>query len=56
MSRDLGRSRASVNSAVQVLRRRGILASSRLDLASHLQGLKTGRLDYEWLDESPRVC
>ena len=56
MSRDLGRSRASVNSAVQVLRRRGILASSRLDLASHLQGLKTGRLDYEWLDESPRAC
>lgn len=56
VARDLGRSRASVNSAVQVLRRRGILANSRLDLASHLQGLKTGQLDYEWLDESPRAC
>ena len=54
MARDLGRSRASVNSALQVLRRRGIVASSRLDLAAHLQGLRTGALDYEWLDECPR--
>jgi hypothetical protein len=51
MARDLKRSRASVNSAVLVLRRRGVLNSNRLDLASHLHGLRTGKLDYEWLDD-----
>ena len=51
MARDLNRSRASVNSAVLVLRRRGVLNSNRLDLASHLHGLRTGKLDYEWLDD-----
>jgi predicted transcriptional regulator len=51
MARELNRSRASVNSAVLVLRRRGVLNSNRLDLASHLHGLRTGKLDYEWLDE-----
>tara|TARA_A100001037_G_scaffold287835_1_gene297795 strand:+ start:787 stop:1434 length:648 start_codon:yes stop_codon:yes gene_type:complete len=51
LARDVGRSRASVNSAVLVLRRRGILANHKLDLADHLQGLRTGTLDYEWIDE-----
>ena len=51
MARDLNRSRASVNSAVLVLRRRGVLDSNRLDLGTHLIGLRTGKLDYEWLDE-----
>jgi hypothetical protein len=56
MARDLKRSRASVNSAVLVLRRRGVLNSNRLDLASHLHGLRTGKLDYEWLDDRQVVA
>lgn len=51
LARDINRSRASVNSAVMVLRRRGILACNHLDLADHLHGLRTGTLDYEWMDE-----
>ena len=51
LARDISRSRASVNSAVLVLRRRGILSCSNLDLADHLIGLRTGTLDYEWIDE-----
>ena len=51
LARDINRSRASVNSAVLVLRRRGILSSLDLDLADHLIGLRTGTLDYEWIDE-----
>ena len=51
LARDISRSRASVNSAVLVLRRRGILSCSILDLADHLIGLRTGTLDYEWIDE-----
>jgi DNA-binding Lrp family transcriptional regulator len=49
MSRDLGRSRASVHSAVTVLRRRGILNANKLDLAPHLIGLREGTIDYDWL-------
>jgi len=49
MSRDLGRSRASVHSAVTVLRRRGILDANVLDLAPHLTGLRDGTIDYDWL-------
>ena len=51
LARDINRSRASVNSAVLVLRRRGILSNQNLDLADHLIGLRTGVLDYEWIDE-----
>ncbi len=51
LARDINRSRASVNSAIMVLRRRGILACNHLDLADHLHGLRTGSLDYEWIDE-----
>lgn len=51
LARDISRSRASVNSAVLVLRRRGILSCHDLDLAEHLIGLRTGTLDYEWIDE-----
>jgi predicted transcriptional regulator len=53
LARDISRSRASVNSAVLVLRRRGILSTQYLDLAEHLHGLRTGTLDYEWIDERP---
>ena len=51
LARDISRSRASVNSAILVLRRRGILSCHDLDLADHLIGLRTGTLDYEWIDE-----
>ncbi len=51
LARDISRSRASVNSAILVLRRRGILSCQDLDLADHLIGLRTGTLDYEWIDE-----
>ena len=51
LARDISRSRASVNSAILVLRRRGILSCHVLDLADHLIGLRTGTLDYEWIDE-----
>ena len=51
MARELGRSRASVHSAVTVLRRRGILHTSELSLAPHLSGLRDGGIDYDWLDD-----
>lgn len=53
LSRELGRSRATVHSAIKVLRRRGIMHARDLDLAPHLIGLKTGTVDYEWVDERP---
>lgn len=37
LSRELGRSKATVHSAIKVLRRRGILKPNRIDLADHLQ-------------------
>ena len=50
LARDLGRSRASVHSAISVLRERGILNQSGLELAPHLNGLKRSNVDYPWLD------
>ncbi len=50
LARDLGRSRASVHSAIGVLRQRGILSPSGLSLAPHLSGLQTSEVDYPWLD------
>ena len=50
LARDLGRSRASVHSAISVLRERGILKQSGLELAPHLNGLKRSSVDYPWLD------
>ena len=50
MARELGRSRASVHSAVTVLRRRGVLQATALTLAPHLSGLRDGGIDYDWLD------
>lgn len=53
LARELGRSKATVHSAVKVLRRRGIMRLDRLELASHLiEGAVSAReLDYEWSDE-----
>ena len=50
LARDLGRSRASVHSAISVLRERGILSQSGLSLAPHLIGLRRSNVDYPWLD------
>lgn len=52
LARQIGRSRATVHSAVQVLRRRGILHAERLELAPHLLGrIKPRKLDYDWVEE-----
>jgi DNA-binding transcriptional MocR family regulator len=50
LARDLGRSRASVHSAIGVLRQRGILCAGGLTLAPHLSRLQTSQIDYPWLD------
>lgn len=50
LARDLGRSRSAVHSALGVLRTRGIVAEGELRLADHLSGLKTSKLEYNWLD------
>ena len=54
-ARRIGRSRATVHSAVKVLRRRGIMREDRLEMAPHLidaQEWQNSRpLDYEWSDE-----
>ena len=50
LARDLGRSRSAVHSAIGVLRNRGILAQGRLDLADHLQTIRSSNLEYSWLD------
>jgi len=55
LARRIGRSRATVHSAVKVLRRRGIMREDRLEMAPHLidtESLQPSRtLDYEWSDE-----
>ncbi len=50
LARDLGRSRASVHSAISVLRKRGIVNQSGLSLAPHLVGLRRSNVEYPWLD------
>jgi len=50
LARDLGRSRASVHSAISVLRKRGIVNPSGLSLAPHLDGLRRSKVEYPWLD------
>jgi DNA-binding Lrp family transcriptional regulator len=50
LARDLGRSRSAVHSAICVLRNRGILSPNKLVLADHLSGLKSSRIEYNWLD------
>jgi predicted transcriptional regulator len=55
LARRIGRSRASVHSAVQVLRRRGILREDRIELAPHITDSEiwdtSRKIDYEWSDE-----
>ena len=53
LARRIGRTRASVHSAIKVLRRRGILRKDVLNLASHIQidtFRRSDRLTYQWND------
>ena len=50
LARDLGRSRSAVHSAICVLRTRGIISANKLTLADHLIGLRSSRIEYNWLD------
>ena len=55
LARRIGRTRATVHSAVKVLRRRGILREDRIELMPHIdmniQWHGTHGVDYEWHDE-----
>ena len=55
LARRIGRSRATVHSAVKVLRRRGIMREDRLEMAPHLinseEWNSSRPLDYNWSDE-----
>jgi len=55
LARRIGRTRATVHSAVKVLRRRGILRDDRIELMPHIdmniEWHGTRGVDYEWLDE-----
>ncbi len=55
LARRIGRSRATVHSAVKVLRRRGIMREDRLEMAPHLidseEWDSSRPIDYEWSDE-----
>ena len=55
LARRIGRSRATVHSAVKVLRRRGIMREDRLEMAPHLinsEEWESSRpIDYNWSDE-----
>ncbi|MDP6010517.1 MAG: winged helix-turn-helix transcriptional regulator [Candidatus Poseidoniaceae archaeon] len=57
LARSLGRTRATVHSAIKVLRRRGILRHDKLSLAPHLVEEKSAEkpdIEYEWEDERSR--
>jgi predicted transcriptional regulator len=55
LARRIGRSRATVHSAVKVLRRRGILREDRIELMPHInmdiEWRGTKAVDYDWNDE-----
>jgi predicted transcriptional regulator len=55
LARRIGRSRATVHSAVKVLRRRGIMREDRLEMAPHLinseEWNSSRPIDYNWSDE-----
>ena len=50
LARDMGKSRTTVNSAIGILRSRGIVNQGTLSLASHLDGLGMSKVDYPWLE------
>ena len=50
LARDLGKSRTTVNSAIGILRKRGIVNQGSLSLAPHLDSLGMSNVDYPWLE------
>ena len=50
LARDMGKSRTTVNSAIGVLRKRGIVNQGTLSLAPHLEGLGMSKVSYPWLE------
>ena len=50
LARDLGRSRASVHSAISVLRERGNPEPEWPRIGPHLNSLTRSNVDYPWLD------
>lgn len=50
LARDMGKSRTTVNSAIGILRNRGIVNQGSLSLAPHLDGLGMSKVDYPWLE------
>ncbi len=62
LGRRIGRTRATVHSAVKVLKDRGLISREKLELAPHLEEFfklekskKTRSIDYEWNDERSRT-
>ncbi len=62
LGRRIGRTRATVHSAVKVLKDRGLILHEKFELAPHLKEIfalnkdnKTRNLDYEWNDERSRT-
>ena len=62
LGRRIGRTRATVHSAVKVLKDRGLILYEKLELAPHLEEMfalnkdnKTRNIDYEWTDERSRT-
>ncbi|MDP6869576.1 MAG: helix-turn-helix domain-containing protein [Candidatus Poseidoniaceae archaeon] len=55
LARRIGRTRATVHSAIKVLRRRGIMREDRIELAPHLIDDElwpnTRTIDYDWSDD-----
>ena len=62
LGRRIGRTRATVHSAVKVLKDRGLILHEKLELAPHLEDMfalkeenRTRKIDYEWNDERSRT-
>jgi predicted transcriptional regulator len=50
LAREMGRSRTTVNSAIGILRSRGIVNQGTLSLAPHLDSLGLSKVEYPWLE------
>jgi DNA-binding MarR family transcriptional regulator len=50
LAREMGKSRTTVNSAIGILRKRGIVNQGTLSLAPHLDCLGLSKVEYPWLE------
>jgi len=50
LAREMGKSRTTVNSAIGILRKRGIVNQGSLSLAPHLDSLGMSKVAYPWLE------